>query len=57
MHDTDEPQGFAVLLAAAVVILVIAYCRLTVGDAQGGSATFRRARAVLLGEEACDIGE
>ncbi len=56
MRDKDETQATAVLLAAAVVILVIAYCRLAVGDAKGGSAAPRWASAALVGEKADSEG-
>lgn len=32
MHDMDENRGFAVIFVTVVFILVIAYCRMTVGD-------------------------
>jgi cytochrome b561 len=36
MHDMYENQVMPVLLALGVFILVLAYCRLTVGDAKPG---------------------
>jgi len=32
MQDMDENRGFAVIFVIVVLILVIAYCRMTVGD-------------------------
>ena len=32
MYETDEDSGLAVLFAFVVFILVIVYCRMTVGE-------------------------
>jgi len=32
MHDMDENRGFAVIVVTVVFILVIVYCRMSVGE-------------------------